>query len=279
MNLLRKLKQKLAMLSLKLAIWQQGLVLLVKRLREIEPDISKQETSGSENFNAYWELKRRSLQAFQCHLMLKAIEPLRDQQKITVVDIGDSAGTHMLYLKELTKGKFNVDPIGVNLDPVAVEKIKARGQKAVLCRAEDLDLGDQKIDLFTSFEMVEHLFNPAIFFRRLAKKTTCQRMLITIPYQRTSRVGLYNLRYKQPKVMTAEEEHIFELSPSDWSKLLHFAGWKVVASKVYYQYPRWLPLLSFILSWFWRKTDFEGFWGAILEKDVTVSDYYKDWEE
>jgi hypothetical protein len=26
-------------------------------------------------------------------------------------------------------------------------------------------------------------------------------------------------------------------------------------------------------------TVFEGFWGAILEKDTTLSDLYQDWEE
>ncbi|MHB9156374.1 MAG: hypothetical protein ACYC5N_11930 [Endomicrobiales bacterium] len=33
------------------------------------------------------------------------------------------------------------------------------------------------------------------------------------------------------------------------------------------------------LSRYWRKTEFEGFWGAILEKEAAFSDRYRDWEE
>ncbi|MEK7846841.1 MAG: methyltransferase domain-containing protein, partial [Nitrospinota bacterium] len=194
-------------------------------------------------------------------------------------DIGDSAGTHMLYLKELTKGKFEIDTISVNLDPRAIKKIEARGLKAVLCRAEELDLGEKKVDLFTSFEMVEHLHNPAIFFRRIAKKSPCNRMVITVPYLKDSRVGLHHIRNKNGKIIFAEDEHIFELSPEDWVLLLLHSGWRVVHSEIYYQYPRRMPIMSQVFSWYWRNTDYEGFWGAILEKDTTLSDYYQDWED
>lgn len=265
-------------LSLKLALFENRYGKLVKKLREIVPDISNQESSEKDTFNDYWELKRRILQAFQCTMMLKSLEP-GPPVNLTVVDIGDSAGTHMLYLKELTKNKFDIDTISVNLDPRAIEKINARGLKAILCRAEDLDLGDKNIDLFTSFQMVEHLHNPAIFFYRLAKKSSCNKIIITVPYQKNSRVGLHHLRNKTNKIIYAEDEHIFELSPEDWSLLILHSGWRVIYSKIYYQYPRMLPIVSPLLSWYWRKTDFEGFWGAILEKNTTLVDHYQDWDD
>jgi hypothetical protein len=248
------------------------------RLRQIIPDISSQEESEKARFSEYSEIKRRGLQTFQCFLMLEALNKL-PTGKLTVADIGDSAGTHMLYLKELARNRFDIDTISVNLDPRAIEKIKARGLKAILCRAEDLDLGKQQIDLFTSFEMVEHLHNPAIFFRRLAKKSACSRMVVTVPYLKNSRVGLHHIRNRTEKVIFAEDEHIFELSPEDWTLLLIHSGWKVVYSKIYYQYPRKLPVISRILQALWRKRDYEGFWGAILEKDTRQSDFYLDWEE
>jgi len=241
------------------------------------PDISNQEESGKDIFNNYWELKRRALQSFQCSMMLKALEHL-PPMGLTVVDVGDSAGTHMLYLRELIRGKFDVDTISVNLDPRAIEKIRARGLKAILCRAEDLDLREKKVDLFTSFQMVEHLHNPAIFFHRLAKKSLCNKMVITVPYLKESRVGLHHIRNKTGKIIFAEDEHIFELSPEDWTLLLLHSGWSVVQSEIYYQYPRKLPIISQMLSWFWRHADFEGFWGAILEKDTTLSNLYQDWD-
>lgn len=270
--------QKISKWSVSHSVRENKFVELIERLRQIAPDISRQELTAMSGFNDYWELKRRALQAFQCAMMLKSLEPLT-VKNLTVVDIGDSAGTHMLYLKELTKEKFDIDTIGVNLDSAAIEKIKAKGQKAVLCRAEDLDLGDKKVDLFTSFQMVEHLHNPAIFFRRLAKRSPCNKIVLTVPYMKSSRVGLHNIRNKVNKSVIAEEEHIFELNPEDWSLLFLHSGWKVTYSQIYYQYPRKIPIVNTILEWFWRKTDFEGFWGVILEKDTTFSDCYQDWED
>ncbi len=273
----RKTYEQIGMWSLRAAA-SNGLGTLAERLRKIVPDISNQESSEKDVFNDYWELKRRTLQAFQCSLMLKYLSSV-DSPELTVVDIGDSAGTHMLYLKELTKGRFNIDTISVNLDPRAIEKIKARGLKAIHCRAEELDLGEKSVDLFTSFQMVEHLHNPAIFFRRLAKKAKSNNILVTVPYLRASRVGLHHIRYKTERDVSAEEEHIFELSPQDWTLLFLHSGWRVVYSEIYYQYPRKWPIVSPILKYFWKSTDFEGFWGAVLEKETTLSDHYQDWED
>ncbi len=273
--------QKIAWWSIFRAQRQQGLSEVIETLRQIVPDISKQESRENLNYSAYWELKRRTQQAFQCSLMLKALEGL-SKDNLSVMDIGDSAGTHMLYLKNLTKNQFHVDSVSVNLDPRAIEKIRARGLKAVLKRAEDIepeDVGWDKIDLSTSFQMVEHLHNPVVFFRRFAENQLCKKILITVPYLRKSRVGLHHIRSKSSEIVYAEDVHIFELSPEDWSLLILHSGWRVVFSKIYYQYPRNIPIVSNLLRIYWKKFDFEGFWGAILEKDSTYSDLYQDWEE
>lgn len=276
-NFLKKITRNISSWSVCRAIVESELIEMVDKLRNIEPDISSQEPGGKEKFDSNIELRRRGLQAFQCRLMLNAIETFTKKQ-LTVVDIGDSAGTHMLYLKELTKNKYSIDTIGINLDPRAIEKIKSRGQKAILCRAEDLDLGEKEVDLFTSFQMVEHLHNPAIFLYRLAKKTNCNNILITVPYMKNSRVGLHNIRHGSMKKVNAGEEHIFELSPEDWTLLMIHSGWKIVYSEIFYQYPRKWPILSPMLRSFWRTKDYEGFWGVILKKDMEFSNYYSDWE-
>ena len=270
--------KKIGMWSLRKAINQNGSYPLIERLREIAPDISDQESSEKDTFDEYWEIKRRALQAFQCALMLKHINGIHLEQ-LTVVDIGDSAGTHMLYLRDLTKDRFSIDTISVNLDQRAIEKIRKRGFKAIVCRAEELDLGDQYVDFFTSFQMVEHLHNPAMFFRKLAKNSKTDNIIISVPYLKTSRVGLYRIRHKTNIKTSAEEEHIFELSPQDWTLLFLHGGWKVIHSQFHYQYPQRWPIISFALKLFWKHSDFEGFWGVILEKDTTVSDLYLDWEE
>jgi len=265
--------------SLGKALKENGLQKLKEKLGRIVPDadIVKQEFSECTDTD-YKRLKRRALQAFQCSLMLKALK--NSQGKLTVVDIGDSVGTHMRYLKALTKDRFDVDTVSVNLDERAIERIKAIGMEAIHSRAEDLDLGDKEIDLFTSFQMVEHLHNPSIFFRRLAKKSKGNRILLTVPYVKKSRVGLHHVRNEFCRPIRAEEEHIFELNPKDWSLLFLDSGWKVTYSKINYQYPRKWP----IMRWFWKTLwrvplDYEGFWGAILEKDTAYSDNYQDWED
>lgn len=281
-KIVKKISQLLGFgifLSLKLAIKQQRLDKMIPRLRTIVPDLSHQESRKEKNFSEFVELKRRALQSFQCNLMLKALESFRHKKALTVVDIGDSAGTHMLYLKDLTNGQYDIDTISVNLDPRVIGKIKAHGLKAVLCRAEDLDLNGKEVDLFTSFETVEHLHDPANFFYHLSKNFSCNRIAITVPYLRSSRVGLYYTRNHANKQIYAEDEHIFELSPYDWSLLIRHSGWKVIYSKIYYQYPKILPIVSSFMGLFWRKMEFEGFWGAILEKDTTISDCYQDWEK
>lgn len=104
-------------------------------------------------------------------------------------------------------------------------------------------------------------------------------MLITVPYLRTSRVGLHQIRLGTKRKVFAEEEHIFELCPEDWTLLFMHSGWKVAHSEIYYQYPRKWPIISILLRYFWKATDFEGFWGAILKKDTMLSDFYQDWED
>ena len=278
---LRKLYHRIAYWSIMEAQKQQSLTELVNNLRALVPDISQQYSRNTLDFNRYYELKMRAQQAFQCSVMLKAIEDF-SAEKLVVADIGDSAGTHMIYLKELTKGKFDLETVSVNLDPRAVRKIQDRGLNAIQKRAEDIrpeDIDGKQVDLFTSFQMVEHLHNPAIFFRNIAKKSLSERMLITVPYLKQSRVGLHHIKNRIKELIYAEDEHIFELSPEDWTHLLLHSGWKVAYSKTYYQYPRRWPVVSSFLRWIWKKSDYEGFWGAILEKDTTYSDFYQDWEE
>jgi len=271
--------EKVSHWSLWCALRQQGRIGLVSRLREIEPDLTNQEDEAlkGQPHGEYSDLKRRGLQTFQCELMQREVSRLPNQQ-LTVADIGDSAGTHMLYLRHLVGDSHKLDTVSVNLEERAVEKIRARGFKAVLGRAEDLDLGGTLVDLFTSFEMVEHLHNPAIFLRRLARRAGRARLLLTVPFLRRSRVGCHNVRWGNHGVIRAGDEHIFELSPADWKLLFLHSGWRVVHEDIYYQYPR-LPILDMPLAWFWRKNDFEGFWGASLEIDATFADRYMDWEE
>ena len=262
--------------SIRAAVKERGLAQMVEKLRSIVPDISQQEARPVLS-TPFIEIKRRSLQAVQAELMLAEIRGIENP---TVIDIGDSAGTHMLYLRTLAGESCNVNTISVNMDSRAIEKIRARGLTAIHSRAEDLastEVGD--VSLLTSFEMVEHLHNPCIFFRRLALRGLSNRMLISVPYLRQSRVGFHHIRENDTSQQFAEDVHIFELSPEDWSMLFLHSGWRVVKSHIHYQYPKNWPVISWLLSIFWKNYDYEGFWCAVLEIDLSKSNLYTDWEE
>ncbi len=274
-------KERIGFYSLCLALRENSSKDLIDRFRKIVPDISKQYSNLNKDIlSPYLELKLRMQHAFQITALLDAIQKIStDKEDFTIVDIGDSAGTHMIYIHELMKDSQYINTISVNLDPKAIEKIRSRGLNALLCRAEELDLGEKKVDLFTSFQCIEHLHNPALFFHRLAKRSNCNRMLITLPFIRKSRVGLYSVRNYSGKQISAEDEHIFELNPEDWMLLFNHSGWKVINKRIYYQYPKKLPLISSIFSLFWRTFDFEGFVSFFLERDTTYSLLYTDWED
>ncbi|MFH1305908.1 MAG: hypothetical protein ABIH74_05870, partial [Candidatus Omnitrophota bacterium] len=108
--------------SVTRALGENGRGALVKRLREIVPDISEQERNEKETKTVAGEIRKRSLQAFQCSLMVRSLQDAK-AGALTVVDIGDSAGTHMSYLKELMKDRFDINTISVNLNPEDVEKV------------------------------------------------------------------------------------------------------------------------------------------------------------
>lgn len=282
--------QRILLKSIQQASIEQGLQAYVEKLCRIVPDTTLQYTNTSLN-SLYSKTKSRTQQAFQMRLFERAVR-VQNKNKITVVDIGDSAGTHLTYIKELCKD-ISFNTVSVNLDKTAVEKIKTRGMTAVHCAAEDLELGEEEIDLFVSFQMVEHLMDPCQFFRRLAISGKSDYCLITVPYRRKSSVGLWTYRIlipflkknseeldslfsKLPVAKYAENEHIFELSPIDWKLLMLFSGWRPIYDEIYFQYPR--RRILYFTKPVWRRVDFEGFWGIILKRDLSFSNIYKDWQ-
>lgn len=275
----RALYQKLSAASITAAVAEQGLSPIVTRLRQILPDISDQYTAGfdAEEYRRYWEIKMRGLHAFQVQLMLDCIDTVGGNDLI-LADIGDSSGNHGLYLKAMASAGKIDRVVSVNLDPVAVEKVRSKGGDSVLCRAEELDLQGIRPDLFMTFEMVEHLTDPIRFLHRLADAGNADHLLMTVPYRRDSRFGGVDLRLgldRMPAKMTAEEVHIYEFCPEDWLLLARFAGWVPVFTRLYRQYPRLSPLR--LTKPLWRRLDFEGFWGVLLRRDLSVPRRYVDW--
>src|SRR5271169_788346 len=132
------LQERMLIRSLRAAIREQGLFDLYERLAGSGPDIRHQYTMH-EVTTEYAETKVRAQHAFQMFMAEKALERVRrpSGQPLTVVDIGDSAGTHIQYLQALHPD-LQLRCLSVNLDPQAVAKIQAKGMEAVCMRAEEL---------------------------------------------------------------------------------------------------------------------------------------------
>lgn len=261
--------------SIRRASKEQKLVELVTQLRSFVPNVTHQYTTHNID-SSYLENKVRALHALQVHIASYAIDQL-DTSRVTIVDIGDSAGTHLEYLSKLYPNKIN--PYSVNRDPIAVKKIAKKGIKAINGRAEDLsshpDFNELSIEILLLFETLEHLFDP-IGFLDTIHSAECKYFAITIPYVKKSRVGFSQIRNKNDqRKITPENTHIFELSPDDWEIIFKFTGWEVVYRKIYRQYPAWSRV--FFLNYLWRVFDFEGFYGVVLKANHTNKKYLQAW--
>ena len=267
---LKETYQLLSRISIVKASKEQDLKSLADELTKIVPDITDQYSTFKVD-SPYINVKVRNLHAFQISLVNEIIGEFA---KPTIVDIGDSAGTHLQYIMGLHSQKMKC--LSVNLDAQAVEKIKQKGLKAVNARAEDLHNYNINADIFLCFEMLEHLMNPCHFLHELSTKTNARYMVITVPYLQNGRVGLYHIRRGGDlSNVYAENTHVFELSPNDWKLLVRHSGWNIAQERIYLQYPK----RGFF--WFtkalWKRFDFEGFYGMILMKDDKWSSKYMDW--
>lgn len=257
--------------SLERAACEQKLAKEAELLGKIVPDITNQ-YSLSKLGSSYAVKKVRYMHAFQVALVKRV---LAEFEAATIVDIGDSSGTHLQYITALNNGNKKIKCLSVNLDAQAVKKIKEKGLVAIQARAEELTKLNINADIFLCLEIVEHLTDPCRFLYDLSIKSNAKYIIMTVPYLKKSRVGLHHIRQNRTANLGAENTHIFELNPSDWKLLIKHSGWKPVHEEIYLQYPK-KHILSFTKA-LWRRFDYEGFYGLILEKDDSWSSKYPDW--
>lgn len=261
--------------SIRAAVREQKLLPVYHQLTESVPDITHQYTSFDLD-SEYLKTKVRAQQSFQIALASEALQLIDSSLKDTVaiVDIGDSSGTHLQYIKGLHQN-HKIRSLSIDIDEEAVRRIREKGMEAICARAEDVASLSIQADIFLSFEMLEHLVNPCGFLHSLSE-TNCKFFVVTVPYVSCSRIGLYHIRQDQKRNVSPEEAHIFELSPEDWGLVFKLSGWAIQAEKIYWQYPKRSPFRFFWKS-YWKWCDFEGFYGAILKPDKSWSSLYEGW--
>ncbi len=146
----------------------------IKKLEKILPSLKDQANFLNDDMkedSEYLYHKKRNLHAFQLKFTLDKIEQFKKESKndnISIIDIGDSSGNHLIQLQTLDKGITNI--ASVNLDIKAVEKIKNKGIEAYHCRAEELlEKYDLKPNFFISYQMLEHLTDPVRFLHSISQ--------------------------------------------------------------------------------------------------------------
>jgi len=284
LQIIKNIAKKSLVLSLRVV--RNENIAFINKLENILPSLKDQtnfQNNDDEEDSEYLQHKKRNLHAFQLEFTLDKIKEFKIENninKVSLVDIGDSSGNHLIQLQALDK---NIDSVAsVNLDIKAIEKIRKKGIKVYHCRAEKLlENHNVRANFFISYQMVEHLTDPVRFLYSISESkkegvSACDRFIISVPYQKQSRVGFWHMRFSDRKTMrNAEDVHIFELSPKDWRLLAEFSGWEVVSDKIYYQYPKWHWL--YFTKYLWKKIDFEGFYIMELKINNEWSKLYESW--
>lgn len=189
-------------------------------------------------------------------------------------DIGDSDGSVRVVMEELL-GKQQLQTVGINLQPGVVKRMQERGLDAICEDAIDVGHRGTRYDVVSLFETLEHLPDPIGFLQEISSVVE-HRLILSVPYIRSSRLGLLYLEDDWPseQAATIENVHIFELSPRDWRKVFRHAGWRVEREAVFKQFPGSGPM-KWLLSWYWRRTSFEGFYFASLVRDTLKASRYR----
>ncbi len=141
-------------------------------------------------------------------------------QPKTLVEVGAGFGT---FCEEITKLDFVDEVIAVEPTPGLAETCRKKGLNVIESPVEQADFEDGSIDLVCSFEVLEHLFDPADFVQKCAKIMRPGGMaVITNPNgegfdvvvspEHSGTVDVEHLNYLNPDSMTVLfERHGFEV--------------------------------------------------------------------
>ena len=262
-------------LNAEFSLKEKRLLGLRSKLRSFVPDITNQYTrEHPARVKSIFEYLVRTCHVFQIDSLIRAIElVLKEQKECFIADIGDSAGTHLTYIKNYFNDNEKFKLMSINLDPNAVQKIQEKGIDAICSAAEDVDYNVYPVDVYCSFQMLEHLENPIGFLKSLAENSKCKYFVVSVPLVKTSFVRLKYIRNNLPSA-TSENTHIFELAPEDWKLLFKHSGWDVVSDEKRTIYPEslWFFWLRKLLI---SNVDAIGNYVVILEKNSEWSNRFR----
>ena len=164
---------------------------------------------------------------------MDVIEPLIKNKKVLDLGVVDSrrkrnkTGERLEKLPNLLFRRIceiNPDTMGVDIDEQGVVILREQGLKVEAANVMTMDL-EQRFDVIIAGEIIEHLENPGIFLRNMAKHLkTGGVLLVTTPNPFYFKQVWKIFRYNRPQV---HEEHTCWFDPMTLSSLAGICGLKV----------------------------------------------------
>lgn len=191
------------------------------------PDLLAEYYETSENYN-FWskhifpssELVRRSrIFGPRAESVLDRVRDLGIEQGL-LVDVGAGYGT---FLEEVRKRGSFQRLLAIEPTPDLAESCRRRGLEVVQGPIEDAALTD-KADVVTAFEVVEHLFDPGLFFR-IIKNVLRPGGILTVTCPNIQGFDVLLLRELSA---TVDAEHLNYFTPRSLELLVTECGFDVL---------------------------------------------------
>ena len=139
----------------------------------------------------------------------------------TVLEVGAGFGT---FCQEITRLRAFDHVIAVEPTPDLARSCRDRGLQVIESPIEHVKLDGRKIDLIVSFEVIEHLFNPAEFIEKCWGLLPAGGILIlTCP-----NVKGFDILTLQQLSSAVDSEHLNYFHPRSLSMLLEAKGFEVL---------------------------------------------------
>jgi 2-polyprenyl-3-methyl-5-hydroxy-6-metoxy-1,4-benzoquinol methylase/ribosomal protein S27E len=138
-----------------------------------------------------------------------------------MVDVGAGFGTFCEVMKE--EGHFD-RVIAIEPNPDVARQIRSRGIEVIEKPVEQVTLDNDAVDVVTSFEVIEHLFDPQLFLRECGTILRPGGLLIaTCP-----NVKGFDVQMLGPPSTTFDVEHLNYFHPASLSHLAASCGFEIL---------------------------------------------------
>jgi ubiquinone/menaquinone biosynthesis C-methylase UbiE len=184
------------------------------------------------NRDAYLDLS--VVEGYTKILSRRALKPfLRLQKNDLVLDLGCGPGNLIYPLFKYTEKVTGID-ISKNALMVAKKYSALKNVDFILADAENLPIRDECLDKIFAFEVLEHLPNPQKSLIEIYRVLRSKGLLVMLQQYRLDDYAviwhrfLYKIHLIKNTRARLEIEHIHQLKPEGWARLLAESNFKLI---------------------------------------------------